>query len=178
MNPIIETPRLALREMTLDDLDFVAEMVAHPEVMRFYPKRYSRDEARGWIERQQDRYARHGHGLWLVQDRATGEPRGMVGLMMQHVEGIDEPEVGYLIHYPYWRQGFAAEAAAASRDYAFNVRGYPHVISLIRPINLPSRAVARKNGLKPWKHTMHAGYLHVVFRRERNSSDDCKSSDE
>ena len=42
----LETPRLALREMSLDDLDFVAAMLGHPEVMRFYPKVYSRDEAR------------------------------------------------------------------------------------------------------------------------------------
>jgi hypothetical protein len=31
--------------MSPDDLDFVAAMLAHPEVMRYYPKCYSREEA-------------------------------------------------------------------------------------------------------------------------------------
>ena len=47
MKTILETPRLVLREMTLGDLDFIADLLAHPEVMRFYPKCHSRDEAKG-----------------------------------------------------------------------------------------------------------------------------------
>ena len=39
---ILQTARLALREMTPDDLDFVASMLADPEVMRFYPSTYDR----------------------------------------------------------------------------------------------------------------------------------------
>ena len=42
---ILETPRLRLREMTRSDLDFVAAMIGHPEVMRYYPKVYDRSEA-------------------------------------------------------------------------------------------------------------------------------------
>jgi RimJ/RimL family protein N-acetyltransferase len=34
---LLETDRLMLREMSQGDLDFVATMLADPEVMRFYP---------------------------------------------------------------------------------------------------------------------------------------------
>ena len=34
MKHVLDTPRLILREMSLDDLDFVAAMLADPEVMR------------------------------------------------------------------------------------------------------------------------------------------------
>ena len=98
---ILETARLLLREMSLDDLDFVAAMLAHPEAMRFYPKCYTRDEAAAWVQRQIDRYARHGHGLWLVSDTATGQPVGQVGLVMQTVRAVEEREVGYLVHRPF-----------------------------------------------------------------------------
>ncbi len=98
---IPETPRLILREMELADLDFVAAMLAGPEVMRYYPKVYTREEAKQWIERQLGRYARYGHGLWLALDKITGEPRGQVGLIEQQVRGIEEPEVAYLIHRPF-----------------------------------------------------------------------------
>lgn len=158
-----ETPRLRLREMSLGDLDFIASMLAHPEVMRFYPKLYSREEAAQWIERQLGRYERDGHGLWLAEDRATGEPRGQVGLMIQEVDGVKEPEIGYLIHHPYWRQGLAAEAALAVRDWAFGILGLPRVISLIRPVNVPSQGVARKMGMTPEKTTMVWDLEHIVF---------------
>ncbi|MFY9820065.1 MAG: GNAT family N-acetyltransferase [Thermoanaerobaculia bacterium] len=146
MKAVLETLRLRLREMSLGDLDFVAAMLSHPEVMRFYPKLYSREEATWWIERQLDRYERHGHGLWLVEDRVTGEPRGQVGLLIQEVDGVEEPEIGYLIHHPFWRQGLAAEAALATRSWAFGTLGLPRVISLIRPGNSRRRPWPRSWG--------------------------------
>ncbi len=164
---ILTTARLALREMCADDLDFVAAMLSDPEVMRFYPKCYSRDEAEGWLRRQIERYARYGHGLWLVADRATGEPVGQVGLTVQHVDGTDEPEVGYLVHRPFWRRGFATEAAMATRDYAFNTLRKPRVISLVRPENVPSQGVAAKMGMAVEKRTLHAGLVHLVFAVSR-----------
>lgn len=169
MKTILETPRLVLREMSLDDLDFMASMLGHPEVMRFYPKCYPRDEAEAWIRRQLDRYALHGHGGWLALDRATGEPRGQVGLVPQTIDGLLETEIGYLIHRPFWRQGLATEAAMACRDYAFNVLNQQRVISLIRPENVPSQGVARKVGLTPGRHTLHAGLDHIIFSLDRSS---------
>jgi ribosomal-protein-alanine N-acetyltransferase len=169
---ILETPRLVLREMTAGDLDFVATMLAHPEVMRYYPKCYSRAEAEDWLRRQFNRYGAHGYGLWLVREKATDEPVGQVGLIPpQPIVGADETEIGYLIHRPFWRKGFATEAARACRDYAFNVLDRPRVISLIRPENLPSQGVARKIGLTP-EHDLwvrQAGFVHMVFSMERES---------
>jgi RimJ/RimL family protein N-acetyltransferase len=166
MRPVLETPRLRLRELAAYDLDFVAAMLAHPEVMRFYPRPYSREEAEGWLKRQIERYAQHGHGLWLVEERG-GAKVGQVGLVMQQVDGTDEPEVGYLVHRPFWRRGYASEAAIAARDYAFRERGYPYVISLIRPENEPSQGVARAMGMTPWKNTMRGDMPHIVFRADR-----------
>lgn len=170
MRTIFETVRLVLREETLDDLDFMAVMTADPEVMRYYPNCYSRAEAEAWIRRNLDRYAKDGHGQWLVLDKATGEPVGQVGLAMQNVERVEEPEIGYMIHRPFWRRGYASEAAAATRDYAFQTLGKKHVISLIRPVNLPSQGVARKIGMKPReRHVEFRGYEHIVFEIPNNA---------
>ncbi len=73
-----------------------------------------------------------------------------------------------MIHRPFWRQGLATKAAAATRDYAFNVLGTVRVISLIRPENIPPQGVARKIGMQPEKRTMHAGSEHLVFSRRRD----------
>jgi RimJ/RimL family protein N-acetyltransferase len=168
---ILETSRLMLRELMAGDLDFVAAMLAHPEVMRYYPKCYSRAEAGDWLQRQLDRYASHGYGLWLVRDKLTGEPLGQVGLIPPRaIIGADETEIGYLIHRPFWRRGFASEGAAACRDYAFDVLDRPRVISLIRPENLPSQGVARKIGLTAEDFRIdHAGFEHMVFAMKRDA---------
>jgi RimJ/RimL family protein N-acetyltransferase len=178
MRRILNTARLILREMSHDDLDFVAAMLADAEVMRYYPKCYSRDEAAAWVQRQIDRYARDGHGLWLVSEQDAGQPVGQVGLVRQQVRGVDETEVGYLIHRPFWRRGFASEAAQACRDHALHILGRPSVISLIRPENLPSQGVARKIGMRPEPGLVqHGEFEHIVFRSADDNQFDVLSQD-
>jgi len=165
--PILETPRLALREMTWDDLDFLAALLADERVMRHYPKCCTREEAKAWMTRIRERYAEHGHAFWLVSLRATGEPIGQVGLLLQHVDGVDEPEIGYMIHAAHWRKGYALEAAAAVRDFAFGPLDKPRVISLIRPVNIPSQRVALRVGMKPERLTTWHNLEHLVFSLAR-----------
>jgi RimJ/RimL family protein N-acetyltransferase len=167
MKVILETPRLVLREYTPADIDFLAALLGDREVMRFYPQDFHRADAEAWLQRALARYARDGHGGWLAIEKATGTPIGQVGLALMPVEGVEEPEVGYIIRRESWRRGYAAEAACAVRDHAFSVLGKPHVISLIRPINHPSRGVARKMGMRPLKLTLHAGLEHLVYRVDR-----------
>jgi ribosomal-protein-alanine N-acetyltransferase len=165
-NVILETKRLRLRELTANDLDFVAAMLDDDDVMRYYPSRLDRDASLAWIERQRARYTRDGHGLWLLLDRETDEPVGQVGLVMHELKGLPKPrypEIGYLLHRPFWHRGFATEAAAGVRDYAFLTRGYDEVISLIRPENAPSQAVARRLGMSIVGETEFFGLHHLVF---------------
>jgi len=163
MRTILESDRLVLRELALDDLDFVAEVLAHPLVMFFWPKPYTRNEAAEWIRRQQERYARDGYGYWLVLDKASGQPIGQAGLLAQQVDGVEELCIGYIIHRPFWRRGFATEAALACRDYAFGKLGKERIFVLVRPENVVSQSVARKLGVQPERETVYAGLVHAVF---------------
>jgi RimJ/RimL family protein N-acetyltransferase len=165
MKPVIETSRLSLSEMSMADLDSIAEVLAHPEVMRFWPTCYDRDEAANWVKRQQARYAKDGIGYWLVLEKSSGRPVGQAGLLLLTVDDREEVGLGYIIHRPFWRKGFASEAAAASMDYAVNKLGRQRVVALVRPENLPSQGVARKLGMEVEKHTRHADYEHLVFVR-------------
>ena len=160
---VCETPRLILRRMIMEDLDFIASMLADPEVMRFYPHCYDREQAKCWVQGVLDGYDRCGHSFFLVMDRQTREPRGQVGLLSQNVDGVEESEIGYMIDPPFWRQGIASEAAIATRDYALTELGKRRLISLIRPINIPSRGVAAKVGMTVEKTTFYKEIEHLVF---------------
>jgi ribosomal-protein-alanine N-acetyltransferase len=164
---ILETARLRLREMEDGDLPFVASMLGDAEVMRHYPKTLDQEEARLWLERQEARYARDGHGLWLVETREGPEPVGQVGLILQELDDGVHPEVAYLVHRRWQRRGFATEAATAVRDHAFQALGYPYVVSFIRPENVPSQKVAWKLGMEPTRVIRRADLDHIVFRVER-----------
>src|SRR5688572_4751838 len=115
MTAVLETPRLLLREMVPEDIDFLAGMLADPEVSHHYERRFTRDAAEEWLQRQLRRYRDDGHGLWLASERETGAPVGQVGLLLQDVERIRRPEVGWLLDRPHWGKGYATEAGAAVR---------------------------------------------------------------
>src|SRR5581483_10927925 len=120
MNPIT-TERLTLRELELGDLDFVASILGDAEVMRYWPAPLTREQAVEWIERQRERYARDGCGYWLAVDRATGAPVGQAGVLMLNWSGEPRPALGYMIHRPFWRRGYATEAARASCEFIWDV---------------------------------------------------------
>ena len=164
MAVIIETKRLILRELEPGDIDFVAEMLGHPEVNFYYERQFTRADAQVWLDRQLARYERDGHGLWLALARETDEPVGQVGLAMQEVNGARRPELGWLLHRPYWGLGYATEAGVAVRDAAFDRWKFPEVISLIRPVNTPSRRVAERVGLLPTGEVEFHGFSHIVYR--------------
>jgi RimJ/RimL family protein N-acetyltransferase len=170
ISTILETARLRLRELIPGDLDFMAEMLADADVMRYYPKRLTRDLSSEWIGRQVERYRTDGYGLWLAEDRSDGQPVGQVGLVRQIVNGVEECEVGYLIHRPFWRHGFATEGAIACRDHAFSRLNKPRVVALIRPENTASQGVARNLGMEVVGRAPHGGYEHLVFAVDSQSS--------
>ncbi|MEV4567921.1 GNAT family N-acetyltransferase [Nonomuraea sp. NPDC049419] len=151
MTPLRRTPvptqRLTFREMTVDDLDDMAELLGDPEVMRYYPRPKTRDEALGWIEWNQRLYAEHGHGLWLITLQDTGEFVGNCGLTVQNVEGAIHVEIGYLVRADLQGNGYATEAAVACRDHARDALHLDRLIAIINPDNVPSQRVAEKLGL-------------------------------
>jgi len=165
----IETARTIMREMIIGDIDFLAEMMGDPEVMRFYPRCYTRAEVEGFVRRELQYYRADGFGLWIVVDRVTHQPYGRVGLRRQPVDGREELEIGYMIHRPFWRRGLATECALATKAYAFDVLARPRVISLIRPANVPSQGVARKLGMDVLGRADHGGFEHLVFGVTRAS---------
>ena len=72
MNWLLETERLRLRELTWADYDGLCLMLRDAETMYAYEHAFSEAEAREWLQKQLDRYAGYGFGLWAVALKETG----------------------------------------------------------------------------------------------------------
>ena len=141
---VLVTPRLWLRELTLDDVDGMLEIFSDPIAMWAYPSTKSRHETERWIRSAQESYELYGWGLWAVIRTADGRFLGDCGPMMQPVEGRPVPEIGYHLIRSEWGHGYASEAALACRDWFFANTDWDRLVSIVWPPNTPSRRVAEK----------------------------------
>jgi [ribosomal protein S5]-alanine N-acetyltransferase len=166
---VLEMSRLILREFRPEDVTALSLTLSDAETMRFYPAPFDRAGVENWIFRNLVRYKEHGHGLWAMILKSSGELIGDCGLTVQPVDDADEVEIGYHVRRDLWGQGLAPEAARACRDFGFARLPVERLVSLIRPENLQSCRVAEKNGMAVWKEVTLRNLPHLVYaiRREQ-----------
>ena len=166
---IVETERLLLREMTDDDHRGLHAMMQNPRVNRFVggPPPPLDEYLRTSGERWEAHRAEHGFCMWAALRRDDGALLGRCGPVVQRIDGQGEVEIGYLFAEEHWGHGYAAEAARATRDWAFRTLDVPHVISPILPENGPSVRVAERNGMRVWKMADFRGHRVRVYRVTR-----------
>lgn len=163
----LETARLNIRPLTIDDIEtwrpFTLDPNAMEFMMTFYPPEIT-DIATHWINFQLRRYAEGRFGMMALIEKETGEMVGMCGLLAQIVDDLPELEVGYHIMPKFWGKGYAPEAAKFFMDYAFDNNISDNIISVIDVGNVKSQRVAEKNGLYREKQTVQKGDDVFVYR--------------
>jgi len=160
---ILETERLLLRTLNIEDVPHLYSFFSDAETMRFYPSIRTLRETQQFVERQMQRYVMDGIGPWAVTLKPENELIGYCGLVNQIVDSADEVEIGYLIAREHWRKGFASEAAIGCRDYGFQRLGLSRLISLIDPANIASIGVSRKVGMSLEKRSLWQGKWMNVY---------------
>ena len=169
---ILQTKRLYLREMNQGDYAALCEILQDKTVMYAYEHAFDDAEAQEWLDKQIQRYKTYGFGLWAVILKETEKMIGQCGLTMQDCNGTEVIEVGYLFQKAYWHKGYATEAAAACKQYAFDTLNADEVFSIIRENNAASIAVAKRNGMtvtdRLTKHYYGMDMPHLVFSAKRN----------
>lgn len=172
---ILETERLYLREMTRQDFPALCKILRDEDVMYAYAHAFSEAEARQWLDRQLRRYAADGFGLWAAVLKETDEMIGQCGLTYQDWDGTRVLEIGYLFQKAYWGRGYATEAAAHCKQYAFGVLRARRVYSIIRDTNIPSQKVAERNGMRPCGKTVKYYFgehmPHIVYALEKGGDE-------
>ena len=145
MNAIV-TERLTLRQFGPNDLDAYAAMCADAEVMRYVGDGTPMARDAAWRELAffLGHWVLRGYGMWAVEHRASGRLIGRAGFI--HPEGWPGLELGWLLAREGWGQGYATEACKAALAHARPRLGTLETISVIRPANLRSVAVAQRLG--------------------------------
>ncbi len=140
------TPRLRLRQFRQTDLDTYAAICADPEVMRYIGDGGPVERGVAW--RQMALFAGawvlQGYGTWAIEHLASGELIGRTGFI--HPEGWPGCEIGWLLARRHWGRGYAFEATAAAITHGRAELGIERLISLIRPDNARSIALAERLG--------------------------------
>ncbi len=94
--------------------------------------------AAGWLLR--------GSGVWSVERLSDG---ALVGFLpLNHEQGDPELEIGWFLCAVHRGHGYATEAAAAARAFAFATLGLKKLVSYIDPANARSIAVAERLGAR------------------------------
>ena len=111
---VLETERLSLRRLTVDDAEFIFALLNEPSFLRYIGDKKVRnlDDARQYIlNGPVGSYERHGFGLNCVELRESHTPIGMCGLLKR--DELPDPDIGFALLPDFWSRGFAFEAAQA-----------------------------------------------------------------
>jgi ribosomal-protein-alanine N-acetyltransferase len=166
-HPILETDRLILRPLTMDDLDDLAALYRDPEIRRYFPEGViSYEETKEELEWQiENNYAKYGYGLWATIHKETGKFIGRCGLLPWHLDGSEtlEVEVAYLLAKEFWGQGLGTEVARAILNYGFETLRLTRMICMTDPDNRASRNVAVKMGMTLEREEVIEGYPTTLY---------------
>ena len=162
-----ESERMRFRKLSPDDFDEWLPFFDSQETADFIGITDITDpveQCKFWFKRSFERYEKQIGGINIMTHKDSGKIIGCSGLAIQHVDGVDELEIGYSILPEYRKQGYALEGARKCKEYAKENRLAKSVISIIHINNTGSMAVAEKNGLSFDKKTIFKESEVVVYR--------------
>ena len=158
--PTLETERLLFRTFR-HETDFEAYAAFYAsEQARYYGGPLDRALAWRAAAAMMGHWIIRGYGPWAIEEKATGDFIGMVGLW--YPEGWPEREITWALIANKQGQGFAYEAAIRARRYAYETLGWDQVYSCISEGNNASTRLAERLGAvleRRQEHPTRGSYL-------------------
>lgn len=157
----LETQRLMIRPWRSSDLASFASMGADSEVMRYFPDLLDAQQSAALARRIQGLIQQHGWGFWALELKATQQFIGFTGLNPLSADfdfsstTLPAVEIGWRIAQPFWRQGYALEAAQACLSFAFKQLNLDEVYAFTTVSNQASESLMQKLGMTLIKRFSH-----------------------
>jgi RimJ/RimL family protein N-acetyltransferase len=151
MDVYLETERMVLRRFTDEDIELIVALDSDPGVKRYIDNEAPIDRAElidilGWWQGYYTRTV--GYGFWAAIDKSTGEFLGWFHFRPGKGAGPLEPELGYRLRRAAWGRGYGTEGSLALIDHGFSVLGVERVYATTMAVNIGSRRVMEKAGLR------------------------------
>lgn len=147
MKAIIDTDRLFLRDITLDDNQDMLRLHSSIEVQKYTgePLVKSLEEMEEAIQTRIKDYKKFGFGRWATFLKEGNQFVGWAGLA--YLPEFNEVDLGYRFLPEYWGMGIATEACSAILEYGFNELGLERIIAIAMKENEASVRVMEKAGM-------------------------------
>lgn len=147
--PDIETERLVLRKLRMEDAEDMFEYGQDPEIAYrgLWEPLGGLEESRADISEALKGYAVGSMISWAIEHRADRKMIGRIGLG-PHSRMNNRAEIGYAMNRSYWGQGLATEAVRGVLNFAFRDMGLNRVQAIVLLENAGSIRVLEKAGLQ------------------------------
>jgi len=145
---VLETERLILRHLCIDDAGFIIRLLNEPSFITHIGDKGVRtveDAKQYLLSGPIDSYDRFGYGLNMVELKKSGEPVGMCGLVRR--EDLDDADIGFALLEQHWSQGYAAESAEAVMRHAREMLNLQRIVAIVAQDNHSSIRLLEKIGL-------------------------------
>ncbi len=144
----LETERLLLKRVTLDDADLMLAIWNDPAFVANVCDRGVRtvdEAAREMKAGALQSYEQHGYGPYAMVRKSDGARIGICGLFKR--PNLDDPDIGFAALPDYCGRGYTGEAARAVVAHARDELGLRVLTAIVSPGNEPSIALIEKLGL-------------------------------
>ena len=149
MKQIIVTERLVLRQVNINDADFILDLLNSKGWLQFIGDRNVRSlpDAEKYIaDRIIKSYIDHGLGLYLVELKTSGTAIGLCGLIKR--DTLDDIDIGFAFLPEYNGFGYAFEAAISTLQFAFESLEINRLVAITTPDNINSIKLLEKIGMQ------------------------------
>lgn len=163
---VAQTPRLLLKQFSLDDVDGFFTLNQDPEVLQYTGDRPFADKQEvATFIREYDQYDKYGLGRWSLYLKSTGEYIGFSGL--RYSPETNDTDIGFRLMRKYWGRGYATESARAALTLAFTEFDKDRVIARAMTNNQASHAVIQKLAMQPLSSLHEAGHEWLTYQLSR-----------
>ncbi len=144
--PTLETERLILRAVTLDDAAGIFANFSDPDVSQwFLDQPYTQIEQAEAVAREFITKAQTGAGLvWALTLKENGEFIGTCGY--EDLDDKQQGEIGFDLAHRHWGRGYMTEALRAIIAYSFTTRNLVKIKVITRTDNARSKKMLEKLG--------------------------------
>ena len=147
--PVLETDRLVLRALRMDDAEDIFEYSQDPEVARhvLWNAQTHIHESRDYIRYAIRQYRMDEPASWAIVHKADDRVIGTIGFMWVNYDH-HSAEVGYSMSRDYWNQGLMTEALGAVLRAGFTKLNLHRIEAQHEVDNPASGRVMEKCGMK------------------------------